>query len=66
MSANSNPSSSCESYFISSGRKLSLKELAEEYELTHNAKLNIRWGARPYRRREVMLPACKGNRIIMP
>lgn len=52
------------SYFVSSDRQISLKELAREYEVTNSVKLNIKWGARPYRIREVMLPACVGTRII--
>lgn len=54
----------CNSYFVSSDRQISLKELAREYEVTNSVKLNIKWGARPYRIREVMLPACVGTRII--
>lgn len=50
----------CESYFISSGRKVSLRDLAREYEHANNVRLNIRWGARPYRKREVMDPSCIG------
>ena len=53
----------CDSYFISSGRQVSLKELAREYEVKNRVKLNIKWGARPYRSREVMLPTCVGTRI---
>jgi nucleoside-diphosphate-sugar epimerase len=53
----------CESYCISSGRKITLKQLAAEYEEMNNVKLNIRWGARPYRSREVMQPTCRGRQI---
>lgn len=58
-----NFSSNCESYFVSSGRKISLKQLAKEYELKNGVRLNIKWGARPYRKREVMLPTCIGIEI---
>jgi nucleoside-diphosphate-sugar epimerase len=53
----------CESYYVTSNQKISLKELAREYERTNRVKLNINWGARSYRRREVMAPACIGRRI---
>jgi CDP-paratose synthetase len=53
----------CESYFISSGRQISLKELAREYEVNNKVKLNIKWGTRPYRAREVMYPTCVGIKI---
>lgn len=43
-------------YVLTSGKQLKLKELAEIYALNHNVKLNINWGARPYRQREVMKP----------
>lgn len=47
-------------YVLTSGHQLTLRELATEYERKHNVKLNIEWGARPYRVREVMTPY-KGN-----
>jgi len=57
----------CESYYVSSNIKISLKELAQEYERTNQVKLNINWGGRSYRRREVMAPACVGHRIdVLP
>ena len=43
-------------YVLSSGKQISLKELAAQYEKEHNVKLNINWGGRPYRKREVMKP----------
>lgn len=43
-------------YVISSGRQLSLRELARLYEQQNGAKLRINWGKRPYRNREVMTP----------
>ena len=51
------------SYFISSGEKITLKDLAKKFENTHGLKLNIEWGALPYREREVMKPACKGKEL---
>ena len=47
-------------YVLTSGRQLTLRELADEYEKKYEVKLNIEWGALPYRRREVMVPY-KGN-----
>jgi CDP-paratose synthetase len=53
----------CESYYISSNKKITLKELASEYERTNKVILNINWGGRSYRKREVMVPACVGIQI---
>jgi len=50
-------------YVLSSTNQICLKELADIYEKTHNVKLNINWGGRTYRNREVMTPY-KGN--ILP
>lgn len=47
-------------YVLSSGQQLTLRELAAKYEQEHNVHLNIEWGARSYRVREVMVPY-KGN-----
>ena len=47
-------------YVLSSGKQLTLREIAANYEKEHNVHLNIEWGARPYRIREVMKPY-KGN-----
>lgn len=43
-------------YVVSSGQHRTLKEIAEQYEIAHNVKLNINWGGKPYRNREVMEP----------
>ena len=50
-------------YVLTSGRQVSLRELVSEYESIHAVKLNIEWGALPYREREVMQPY-RGN--ILP
>lgn len=47
-------------YVLTSGRQISLRELVAGYENSHAVKLNIQWGALPYRLREVMIPY-KGN-----
>lgn len=49
-------------YVVTSGRQISLRQLADEYERKHGVKLNIEWGGRPYRHREVMKPY-KGNSL---
>lgn len=50
-------------YVLSSGKQISLKKLANLYEKRYHAKLNINWGGRKYRMREVMKPY-KGNVLI--
>lgn len=45
-----------EEYVVSSGRQRSLKEIAKQYEIDHQVILNIEWGGRHYRKREVMFP----------
>lgn len=43
-------------YVVTSGKQLTLKELASLYEEENKVKLNINWGGRQYRKREVMKP----------
>lgn len=43
-------------YVLSSCNQMTLRELADAYESKYNVKLNIEWGALPYREREVMNP----------
>lgn len=45
-----------ESYAISSGQPLPLRELVELYAKVTQKQINVNWGARPYRNREVMVP----------
>ncbi len=52
------------SFYITSGENITLKELAKRYELENGVKLNINWGAREYRKREVMRPMCKEINIF--
>lgn len=47
-------------FVISSPQQMTLKELAKMVERIAEIKLNIQWGARPYREREVMNPAMIG------
>ena len=44
------------SYAVSSGQRHSLKEVVSVYERVTGKSLDIRWGGRPYRAREVMVP----------
>lgn len=50
-------------YVISSEKQLTLKELAGMVERIAGVRLNIHWGGRPYRTREVMMPAFIGNPV---
>lgn len=43
-------------YVLTSGRHIPLKELADLFCKVSGRKLNIEWGGRPYRAREVMVP----------
>ncbi len=44
------------SFAVSSGERMTLKELARVFEEVTDTALPINWGARPYRPREVMVP----------
>jgi nucleoside-diphosphate-sugar epimerase len=50
-------------YSISSGRPISLKDLVKLISKVSNKKLNIEWGGRPYRDREVMTPWSTGETL---
>lgn len=50
-------------YVLSSGKRITLKQLAEQYAKINNVSLNINWGGRPYRKREVMMPY-KGRVLV--
>jgi len=43
-------------YVVTSNERVTLRELASIFEKATNTKLNIKWGSREYREREVMLP----------
>ncbi len=59
---NKNPKLSNGDVFAHKAKKrYSLKQLAAKYEADHGVKLNINWGARPYREREVMMPWSGGR-----
>lgn len=50
-------------YVVTSGKLITLRELAKQFEQSHNTKLNINWGGRSYRKREVMKPYV-GNKLV--
>ena len=51
------------SFSISSGNPIKLKDLVNLYGKIIKIKLKIKWGGRPYRFREVMLPSIKDNSL---
>lgn len=48
-------------YAVTSNERMSLKDLSKVFEDATTCKLNIKWGAREYREREVMIPWKKGK-----
>ncbi|CAA6819691.1 MAG: UDP-glucose 4-epimerase (EC [uncultured Sulfurovum sp.] len=50
-------------FVVSSSECMSLKKLAKVYENATGKTLDITWGERPYREREVMLPWNKGELV---
>lgn len=52
-----------QTYAVSSGRNLNLKELANIFEQVSGQKLAIGWGQKTYRPREVMIPWSKGKML---
>lgn len=52
-----------ESYGVSSGKPISLRQLVSVYARVSGCQLNIEWGGRPYRPREVMTPWSAGARL---
>ena len=51
------------SYVVTNQERITLKELASIFEEVSNLKLNINWGAKPYRAREVMVPYSSGETV---
>ncbi|WP_047383269.1 NAD(P)-dependent oxidoreductase [Cetobacterium sp. ZWU0022] len=51
-----NPDLKYKNYAVASGDRYSLKEVIELFENLSGKKLNINWGGREYRKREVMIP----------
>ena len=50
-------------FVVSNKEKVSLTKLARLFEAVTNSKLNINWGARNYRQREVMKPYSLGEDV---
>jgi CDP-paratose synthetase len=50
-------------FTLSSGERFKLKKLSKIFEEVSGGKLNIRWGKRPYRDREIMVPWKKGRNV---
>ena len=48
-------------YALKAKERYTLRELASIFEDVTGKKLNIKWGALPYRRREVMVPWKNGE-----
>ena len=46
-----------ERFRVTSGKAISLRKLVGLYEESNNVKLNIQWGGKPYRPRELMMPS---------
>jgi nucleoside-diphosphate-sugar epimerase len=52
-----------EHFAVSSQKLISLKKLVSIYEEVHGVILNINWGGRAYRDREVMVPWGGGKKL---
>ena len=52
-----------ERFIISSGKHISLRDLVKTFEQAMQVKINVNWGSRSYRYREVMIPATKGTNL---
>ena len=48
---------------VTSGKLIKLHDLVKVYEAIVKKKLNITWGGRPYRNREVMIPWNTGQTL---
>ncbi len=57
------PEKTSETFSLSSGQLLTLREVIAEIEKNKGQKFSIRWGARPYRKREVMIPWTGGEAL---
>lgn len=50
-------------FVVSNSKKMTLKDLSKIFEKVTNKTLNIKWGGREYRDREVMMPYNRGQTI---
>lgn len=48
-----------ESFAVSASQRISLRELVSFYSEVTGAEVRVNWGGRPYRQREVMVPATR-------
>jgi len=53
-----------DAFSVSSSERMPLKDLAKVFEEATKSTLNINWGERPYRDREVMIPWDKGHPVL--
>ncbi len=53
----------CGTYAVSSGKAIPLQKLVAEFSRISGRKVDIEWGARPYRNREVMVPWHTGKSL---
>ena len=51
-------------YALASGQPIRLKDLVRLYEEIRGVRVNVEWGGRPYRPREVMIPW--RTRVLLP
>lgn len=63
LSQDNNKKLNGQSFAIKSNERMSLKKLANLFEKAYQTKLNIRWGKKGYRPREVMIPWKNGKTI---
>lgn len=63
LSGDSAGSFNGKSFAVSSGAPIKLRNLADIYAKVTGSKLNIEWGKKPYRKREVMVPWNQGQAI---
>ncbi len=54
----------CRDYFVKTGTSITIQDLVEVVEKKVGKKINVQWGGRPYRDREVMVPAECGENIL--
>lgn len=52
-----------QTYAVGSGRPVSLREVVRSYCEIAGVGLDVRWGSRPYRAREVMIPWSQGTPV---
>lgn len=58
-----NPKVNNEIFGVLSGNFRTLKEIVDVFQSVLNKKINVNWGGRAYRKREVMIP-CKNYKIL--